>query len=118
MKSILARAICRILILCLTAFPFGARAGMVSTDRVIAAAQTQGARDTLRNLIRRSDVSDQLQRIGISPSAALARVDAMTDAELASVTGRIDSLPAAGASVWAVIIGLLIIELIIYFWVE
>lgn len=118
MKSIFARPICSMLILCLAAFPFGTYAGIVDTDQVIAAAQARSARDALRDLVHRGDVSSQLQSIGISPGAAQARVDAMSDAEVARVAGRIDSLPAGGASVWAVVIGLLIIELIMYFWVN
>ncbi len=118
MKNIFARTICRMLILCLAVFPLASYAGMVDTNQVIAAAQAPGARDTLRDLVRRSDVSRELERIGVSPGAALARVDAMTDAEVARIAGRVDSLPAGGASIWAIIVGLLIIELIIYFWVN
>jgi hypothetical protein len=107
------------LIVCLTAFPFSTYAGMVGTDQVIAAAQSQGARDKLRSFIGRSEVSNQLQTLGISPSAAQARVDAMTDSEVASVAGHIDSLPAGGDSSGWVIVGvLLLIGLIWYFWVK
>jgi hypothetical protein len=43
----------------------------------------------------------------------------MTDAEVASVVGRIDKLPAGGIiSLWAVLVGFIIAELIIYHWVE
>ncbi len=115
MKDIFARTVCRMLILCLAVFPSAGYAGMIDTNQVIVGAQ---ARATLRDLVRRSDARSELERIGISPGAALARVDAMTDREVARVAGRIDSLPAGGASVWAIVIGLLIIELIIYFWVN
>jgi hypothetical protein len=106
------------LIVCLGAFPFGSYAGIVSTDEVAAAVQTQGARDRLRDLLARNDVRDQLQSFGVSPAAAQERVGAMTDAEVASVAGRIDSLPAAGTSGWAVAAGLLVIGLIWYYWVK
>lgn len=118
MKSVLVRCVCRMLIVCMGALPFGAHAGMVSTDEAAAAAQAQGSRDRLRVLLARSDVRGQLQEFGVSPAAAQARVSALTDAEAASLAGRIDSLPAGGTSGWAVAAGLLVIGLIWYYWVK
>lgn len=118
MKNILARQLCRMLMICVATFPLGAHARMVGTDQVIAAAQAQGARGALHELIRRSDVSAQLQSFGVGAEAALARVNALTDTELANITGHIDRLPAGGGSMWAIIVALLILELIIYFWVD
>jgi uncharacterized protein DUF6627 len=118
MKSTFARCICRMLIVCLTAFPFSTYAGMVGTDQVIAAAQSQGARNKLRNFINRSEVRSQLQDFGISPTAAQARVDAMTDTEVAGLAGQIDSLPAGGNDFWIAVGVLLLIGLIWYFWVK
>jgi hypothetical protein len=118
MKNVFVRQICRLLIVCMGAFPFSTYAGMVGTDQVIAATQAQGSRDALRAFVGRSEVSNQLQALGITPSTAQARVNAMTDAEVASVAGQIDSLPAGGASGWAIAAGLIIIGLIWYYWVK
>jgi len=118
MKNTFVRYVCRMLIVCMAAFPFSAYAGMVGTDQVLAAAQSAGARDKLRDLISRSEVRNQLQSYGINPVAAQARVSAMTDAEVATLAGQIDSLPAGGGSSWAVVAGLLIIGLIWYYWVK
>jgi len=118
MKSTFARYICRMLIVCMAAFPFSTYAGMVGTDQVVAAAQSQGARDTLRDLLSRSEVRNQLQSYGINPNAAQARVSAMTDAEVASLAGQIDSLPAGGSSGWAIVAVLLIIGVVWYYWVK
>ncbi len=118
MKSIFVRYICRMLIVCMAAFPFSTYAGMVGTDQIVAAAQAQGARDKLQNLISRSEVRSQLQNFGISPTAAQARVSAMTDSEVASLVGKIDSLPAGGSSGWAIAAALIIIGLIWYYWVK
>ncbi len=118
MKNILARQICRILILCMGVLSFSAYADMVGTNQVIAAAETVGARETLRNFIERGEVRDQLQGFGISRVAAQARVDAMTDAEVATIAGRIDRLPAGGISVAAALISLIVVELIWYHWVK
>jgi hypothetical protein len=118
MKNIFVRCVCRILIVCMGAFPFSTYAGMVSTDQVAAAVQNQGSRDRLRDLVSRSDVRAQLQNFGISASAAQERVAAMTDAEVAKLAGQIDSLPAGGSSGWAIAAGLLIIGLIWYYWIK
>ena len=118
MKSTFVRTICRMLIVCMAAFPFSTFAGMVGTDQVLSAVQAQGARDKLRDFVGRSDVNSQLQNLGISPGSAQARVNAMTDAEVASVAGHIDSLPAGGASGWAIAAALVIIGLIWYYWVK
>jgi hypothetical protein len=114
MKNIL----CRVLIVCMGAFPFGSYAGMVGTNEVVAAVQAQGARDKLSGFVGRSDVSNQLQSLGISPTAAQARVSAMTDTEVASVVGQIDRLPAGGDSGWAIVAVLLIVGLVWYYWVK
>ena len=118
MKNIFVRYICRILIVCMGAFPFSTYAGMVGTNEVVAAVQAQGARDKLRDFVGRNEVSNQLQNLGISPTAAQARVGAMTDAEVASVVGQIDSLPAGGTSGWAIFAVLVIIGLVWYYWVK
>ena len=118
MKNTFVRYICRMLIVCLAAFPFSTYAGMVGTDQVLAAAQSEGTRDKLRNLLSRSEVRTQLQSYGINPVAAQARVSAMTDAEVATLAGQIDGLPAGGASGWAIVAGLVIIGLIWYYWVK
>ncbi len=118
MKNIFIRYICRMLIVCMGAFPFSTYAGMVSTDQVVAAVQTQGSRDRLRDLIGRSEVRNQLQNLGINSTAAQERVSAMTDAEVASLVGQIDSLPAGGSSGWAIAAGLILIGLIWYYWVK
>ena len=118
MKSIFVRYICRMLIVCMGAFPFSTYAGMVGTNELVAAAQAQSARDKVRDFLGRSEVRNQLQNLGISPTAAQARVGAMTDAEVASVVGQIDSLPAGGTSGWAIVGVLLVIGLIWYYWVK
>jgi len=118
MKNIFVRYICRMLIVCMGAFPFSTYAGMVGTNEVIAAAQAEGARDRVRDFVGRTEVRDQLQNLGISPAAAQARVSAMTDTEVANIAGRIDSLPAGGFSGWAAAAALIVIGLIWYYWVK
>jgi len=118
MRNFLIQHICHLLIACMGALPFGAYADMIRTDQVAASIQAAGAREKLRDVISRSEVRDQLQYLGISPDSAQARVNALTDAEVASIAGRIDSLPAGGVSLWAVTAALLVVGLIWYSWVK
>ncbi|MBK5103487.1 MAG: PA2779 family protein [Burkholderiales bacterium] len=118
MRNSLARHICRLLIACMGAMPFGAYADMIRTDQVAASVQAASARDKLRDVVSRSEVRAQLQVLGISPDSARARVSALTDSEVASIAGRIDSVPAGGVSPWAVAAALLIAGLIFNYWVK
>ena len=118
MKSIFVRYICRMLIVCMGAFPFSTYAGMVGTNDVVAAVQSQGVRDKVRDFVGRTDVRNQLQNMGISATAAQARVSAMTDTEVASIAGRIDSLPAGGMTGWAIAGVVIVIGLIWYYMIK
>lgn len=118
MKSALIRHLCSMMVICMGALPFSTHAEMIGTDQVAAASQAPNARDKLREFIDRSEVRKQLQSLGVGAAAAQARVNAMTDAEVATIAGRIDKLPAGGISFWAVGIGLIVVELIWYFWVK
>lgn len=85
-----------------------AQATLVTSEQVADTEATQHDRDRLRALIDRSDVREQLQSRGISTVAAQARVDALTDKEIASLSGELDNLPAGGD-----IIGLLLTIIIV-----
>lgn len=80
-----------------------AQAGMVSSEQVIASQATQQDRERVRALFERQDVREQLQARGVDADAARARVDALTDEEVASINGKLDSLPAGGDIVGAVV---------------
>ena len=63
-----------------------ARAEMVSTETVLADAHGDaGARDRVRALLVREDVARELRDHGISRDQAEARVEALSDAELAEI---------------------------------
>lgn len=97
MSTPFVRFVSRILIVCMLGLPFQARAELISTDEVVSAAQAQAARDTLNSFMNRSDVAAQLQALGLTPQAARERVDALTDAEVAGLAGRIERLPSGAA---------------------
>jgi hypothetical protein len=83
-------------VLCLVLPLQQAYAGIVSTDRVAASAQSQSERERIRTFFDREDVRKQLQAQGIDVKAANARVDALTDDEVHKVAGNLDNMPAGG----------------------
>lgn len=70
-----------------------ANAAMIATDKAVPSAE----REKVKALLERPEVSKQLEKFGINVKDAEARVDAMTDAEVAQIAGKIDLLPAGGA---------------------
>lgn len=113
MKTFFKRFVCQFLALCLIGLPFIARAGMISTDEVIAQAQVQSERDKVRTFLSRADVQQQLQLQGVDPQLAKDRVSAMTDQEVSMIAGKIDQLPA-GADGGAVVALVALLIIVIY----
>lgn len=72
-----------------------AYAGMIGSDAAIP--QPPSDRERVQTLIARPDVQKELEKMGIAPADASARVKAMSDTEVAQVAGRLDSLPAGAA---------------------
>ena len=82
-----------------------ARADLVSTDRA-AAPSAVSERERVKALVARPDVAKKLQELGDLPADAAARVDALTDQEVAQLAARIDALPAGAMSTqeWLLVI--------------
>jgi hypothetical protein len=79
--------------------PVTAQAGMVSTDQVLAttdSSSSSAGRDRIHAFLAREDVRNALQAQGVSAEAAVSRVQAMSDAEVAQLANRVDQAPAGG----------------------
>jgi hypothetical protein len=72
--------------------PLPASAGIVATDQVAAGA----GRDRVTSFLERAEVQAQMQALGVNPQATAARVNALSDDEIAGLADRIDQLPAGG----------------------
>lgn len=92
-----------------------ASAGVIGTAEYLSATDRAGQIASVQAGLSRADVRAQLEKFGVDPAAASARVASLTDSELADVSARMDSLPAGGDGVIAVI-GILFIVLIILEW--
>ena len=115
--NVWAKTICRLLVALMIWMPYQiATAGMIGSDQV-SATSPQADRTTVLNFLSRSDVSGQLQTLGIDPSTANDRVAAMSDQEVQSLAGQINAMPAAGLSTGAGILLVVIIAAVVWwFW--
>jgi hypothetical protein len=73
-----------------------ARADMVPTDKVLSPDKISADRDKVRAFMDRADAQEKLRALGVQADEAKARVDALTDAQVEAIAGRIDKLPAGG----------------------
>lgn len=69
----------------------------ISTEAAAGPSQATAARERVKALAARPELARALEKHGIVPGQAEARVDAMSDAEVLSLAGRLDALPAGGA---------------------
>ena len=110
-----SKFISQFLIVAMLAVPFQtAQAGLIGTEQIIAAQQTQGDRVRVADFLSRAEVQGQLQAMGITADAAKDRVSAMTDVEVQRLAGKIDSLPAGAASNAAVILVIVLLVWLFY----
>ena len=88
-----------------------ARAAMVTTESIIAAADTQADRARVRTFLDREDVRARIEAYGLNPDEAAARVDSLTDSEIATIAEHLDSLPAGGsaAGYWAAELAIIVV---------
>jgi hypothetical protein len=101
-QTTLKRLLASVLIVSMATMGFqgGALAGgIVSTDEAqaeLAAPSASAERDKVNSFLARDDIREALVKQGVNPDAAVERVRAMTDAEVAQLAGRVDQAPAGG----------------------
>lgn len=114
MNSAMTRTLCRLLIVLMAWVPFHvAQAGLISTEQAVTSAQSDRA--AVLSVIQRTDVARQLETFGVDLATAKGRVAAMTDEEVRSLAGTLQSAPA-GADGTGVAVVILLGVLIWYFY--
>jgi hypothetical protein len=99
---------------------------MITTEYVIHQDfKKLSDRARVRAFLKRAQVIAQMRAYGIHHQEALARVDSLTDSEIASIAGRMDQIPAGAAGTYSLdgsflsIIGLalyaIVAAIVIYF---
>ena len=69
-----------------------AHASLIGTDE----AAVQDERVRVKALLERPELAKGLEKMGIEPRDAVGRVDAMSDAEVLQLAGRLDAALAGG----------------------
>lgn len=85
---------------------------MITTD----ALQAGDERARVKAMLERPEVAREMQKMGIAPEQAAARVDAMADAEVRQLAGRLNAVPAGGAlstEQWLLVIIVVLLVLIL-----
>lgn len=90
-------------------------AAVIGTQQAMSIEQRQGNIDHIQAQLQRSDVQQAMIDLGVDPEQAALRVSSLNDQELAQLQQEIDTLPAGGdgilALIGAVFVVLLILEL-------
>jgi len=89
-----------------------AQAALVTSEDLATQRSVAADRARLADLVAREDIQRELRNYGISPDEAKARVNSLTDEEVADAAGRLDQLPA-GQSALGVIVGAALIVFIV-----
>jgi hypothetical protein len=100
----------------LSSLPLGAaRAGLVTTEQVVAERTAASDRERLVAVLLRDDVRQQMEALGVDRDEAIARLASLSDAEVQQIAGQIDALPAGQGVIETIIIvaGVVLIGLII-----
>ncbi|MDN3919953.1 PA2779 family protein [Roseateles violae] len=100
MQTTVQRLIATTLIVSCSLLPLQAsHAAIVPTEAALAsaaAADADAGRATVKAFLAREDVRAALLQQGVDGEAAQARVDALSDAEIAELVGRVEQAPAGG----------------------
>ncbi|WP_332669887.1 PA2779 family protein [Aromatoleum sp.] len=114
----LQRLLSMLLVICFTnATMFQvAQAALVTTEQVAGISSASGndasPHERLSALMARSDVQSELERLGLTPDLAKARIAALTDEEATMLAQQIENAPAGGNDVLGVVVFVFLVLLI------
>lgn len=110
MTSMFKKMICRFMAIALMMASFQtAQAGMIGSDLVNSAAPVQADRVLVINYLTRAQTVSEFQALGMDAQQAVERVGAMTDAEVGTLAGQINTAPAGG------LLGLLLVVFVVWY---
>jgi hypothetical protein len=87
-------------------------AAMVSTDEILKQNQRDFDRERLHMLLDRSEVRVQLEAWGVNSEEAKARIDSLTDQEIAEIAAQLEQMPAGGSAI-GTLVGVALIVFIV-----
>ena len=90
------------------------QAALVTTDQVMTdPAAVAGNREKVVHFLQQDAVREHLVAMGVDPSEVEVRLAALSPAELAQLSARIDQMPAGGDGLGAVVVAILIVFLVL-----
>ena len=90
-----------------------AQAGMISAPAYVEqTASAADQRQQVESFLQRSDVQQRLTAMGVDAEDAKARVESLSEQELASIAERLDQLPAGGDSIVGAIVLIFLVLLL------
>jgi hypothetical protein len=92
-----------------------ARADVIGAEQFIDVVDRRATLERINVVLARSEVRQELERLGVDPDDATARVAALNDQELVLLAENLEELPAGGdllAIVGITFIVILILELV------
>lgn len=97
--------------LMLAGVPLTAQASIISTEQAMVTPAGDADRERVTAFLSREDVRSSLQAQGVDQADAVARVQALSDAEVAQLADRVDHAPA-GAGVVGVLFTVFLVLLV------
>ena len=91
--------------------PLVAQAGVIGTLQAVESQHRAADLAVVNSALAREQVRAELGAMGVDAAAVEARLGAMTDAELRSIAGEIENLPAGGDAL--AVIGIVFLVLLI-----
>jgi len=88
-------------------------AALVGTSQILKHNHQEVNRDRLRAFLDRAEVRAQLEALGVDQDIAKARIDSLTNEEVAQIVDRLDQLPAGGDAVGVIVGAALLVFLIL-----
>ena len=74
----------------------GVQAEAISSDTVMQTQAAQYNKQQLIDMVSRADVQSKLVSLGVDSNQAIARINGMTDSEIAQLNDEINQAPAGG----------------------
>ncbi len=101
----------RIVLLAFVSLSLPAHASLMSAEDTLPVHQS-AERTHVMNFLARSDVEKAIAQQGVDIAQVKQRVAAMSDDEVAELSGKIDQLPAAGSDILGVALFVFVLLLI------
>lgn len=114
MKWVVKLMLCWMISFVLVELPvMKAHAGMISTSAMVDHMNRAETEKKVVDFMSRTEVQEQMVKLGVNPQEATDRVASMSDADLKKVSSEIDQ-STAGGDIGGILVVVLLVVLIIY----